>query len=374
MTDAIFVVNAKDFQQALEKVLRAAPKKSGLPVLKEALVTFDGSICTLTCTNLEQWCQVRVPAVGEPCSFVLDGSRKLLTACKYFSGDLELSYLEDRPEEGKPRRVSPDGMLTLRCPGKELRRRVTAAQDFPDVPEEEATVKIDGVDPTSLSQRFERIKYALSDNTSRPCYQCVKFFDNRIGAVDGYRLAVSKDESLQVGQPFYIPPGAMRLLSVFAGILCTLAVGTRYAAFGNDNVRVITRMPEGEGLDFDQAIPKTCGEEHTIDIADFMGSLRYLSEFMRDPDRDIIRFDSGVLSMSNVNGDYSARLVLNEIPRTVIGFRGCYMLDGLKQFHAKKLGSVAMRMTSAMSPIVLTDAEDLAMVLPHRLESSENAA
>lgn len=268
MTDATFVVNAKDFQQALEKALKAAPKKTRLPVLGEALVTFDGNICTLTCTNLEQWCQVYVPAVGEPCSFVLDGSRKLLTACKYFSGDLELSYLKNRPEEGKPRRANPDGTLTLCCNGKELRQRVTTAEDFPAIPKEEAASDSYSVDSAALYERFERIKYALSDNEARPVYECVKFFDERIGAVDGYRLAVSRDKSLAVTKPFYIPPGAMKLLPIFEGIFCTLTVGTRYAMFESNTARIITRMPEGEGLDFDKAIPKICGEEHTMSNKD----------------------------------------------------------------------------------------------------------
>ncbi len=370
MTDAIFVVNAKEFQQALEKALKAASQKTMLPVLGEALVTFDGTICALTCTNLEQWCQVRIPATGEPCSFVLDGSRKLLTACKYFSGDLELSYLEDRLEEGKPRRVDPDGMLTLRCNGKELRQRVTTAGDFPAIPKEEAAAVSYGVDPAALYQRFERIKYALSDNQARLCYQCVKFFDERIGAVDGYRLAASRDESLHVSKPFYIPPDAMKLLPTFDGASCTLTVGTRYAMFENSAARVTTRMPEGEVLDFDQVIPKTCGEEHTIDVADFAGSLRYLREFARDPDREAIRFDGGVLSMKNVNGEYSVRLDLERAPQTAIGFKGRYMLDGLKQFQAKKRGTVTMQMTAPMSPIVLTDETDLAMVMPLRLKDA----
>jgi len=364
------VVDAKDFRQALEKALKAAPKKTRLAVLEEALVTVDGDTCSFDCSNLEQWCRVSIPAEGEPCAFVLCGSKKLLTACKYFSGDMELSYDEDEPEEGKPTKVNPDGTLTIRCGGKELRQRVTTAEDFPAMPEEEDSTVVYPVDPATLYNRFQRVKYALSDSTSRPCNCCVKFFDNRIGTVDGYRLAVSRDEALQVSAPFYIPPEAMKLLPVFDGEASTITVGKKYAAFSGGAVRVITRIPEGEGLNFDAAIPKTCGEEHTVDIADFMGGLKYLGEFVRDPNWDIIRFDGGVLSMKNVNGEYSAKLNLEEIPQTVIGFRGYYMLDGLKQFQAKKRSTVTMRMSSPSSPIVLTDDTDLAMVLPHRLKDA----
>ena len=54
MTDIKSVVSAKEFQRALEKVLKAAPKKSRLPFLPEAHISFDDGTCTLTCTDMEQ--------------------------------------------------------------------------------------------------------------------------------------------------------------------------------------------------------------------------------------------------------------------------------------------------------------------------------
>ncbi len=197
-------VDAQKFRQALEKSLKASAKKSRIPCLTEALVTFNGDTCTLTCTDLETWCQVSIPARVEPCSFVLVNSGKLLTACKYFSGELEFAYLEEQPPESAPQKTDLDGTLTLSCGNKELRQRVMTASDFPVMPELEADHTY-FVDPAALSRRFERIKYALSDNEYRPCFQCVKFFDNRIGAVDGYRMALNRDESLCVDAPFYIP-------------------------------------------------------------------------------------------------------------------------------------------------------------------------
>lgn len=366
-------IDAGEFRHMLGKALKAAAKRSRIPALEEALVRFDGYFCTITCTNLELWCQASTPSDAEPCAFVLTDSPSILTACSHFTGDMLLSYTEDDPPKNSPARTNLDGSLVLICGDKELHRQVATAEDFPEMPEVKAEQGYD-IDPDALSKRFERIKYALSRNTSRPSYGCVKFFDDRIGAVDGYRLAVSRDESLRVEKPFHIPPVAMKLLPFFEGVESRLSVGKKYAVIDSGYTRVIVRMPEGDSLNFDAAIPDTFKEEHPVDIADFMDNLRYLGEFMRDPDRDIIRFGNGMLSMSNVNGDYSARLSLDEVPQTVIGFRGHYMLDGLKQFQAKKLSAVAMRMTSPLSPIVLTDGEDLAMILPHRLKSTENAA
>ena len=47
MMDARCIVNAGEFQKALEKVLKVAPKKCSIPVLMEVLVQFDGDACTL---------------------------------------------------------------------------------------------------------------------------------------------------------------------------------------------------------------------------------------------------------------------------------------------------------------------------------------
>lgn len=369
MTETKCVVNAKEFQKALEKVLKAAFKKSRLSFLLEAHIKFDGATCTLSCTSLELWCQVSIPAQGGKCAFVLTDSRKLLSACKHFSGDLEFSYQEDQPPEVNPHKTDLDGTLTLRCGNKKLRQWVTTAEDFPEPPEVTAEHTYN-VDTDVLSKRFERIKYALSDNAARPCYCCVKFFDNRIGAVDGYRLALSRDESLCVEEPFYISPSALKLLPIFDGESCQLLLGKRHAVFDSGTVRLTTRLPEGEGLNFDAAIPKDCGEAHIVDISDFVGSLRYLSEFIRNPDKDPICFDSGYLSLKNARGEYISKLKMEDAPSTVIGFKGRYMLDGLKQFQAKKLESVSMRMSAPHAPIVLSDQDDLAMILPYRLSKA----
>ena len=265
MMDARCIVNAGEFQKALEKVLKVAPKKCSIPALMEVLVRFDGDACTLTCTDLELWCQASIPAEGGSCAFVLTGSRRLLTACKFLSGELEFSYRKGQPPEHAPTKTDLDGDLWISCGGKEICQRVTAAEEFPDLPDVEAEHTYT-VQTASLRKRFERIKYALSDDSVRPCNRCVKFFDNRIGAVDGYRLAMNRDEALCVDAPFHIPPGAMRLLPVFEGTDCQLLVGKRRAAFDSGDIRIITKLPEGESLDFDAAIPRHYPEGYTVNI------------------------------------------------------------------------------------------------------------
>lgn len=91
-------VDAAHFHEALGNVLRFAAKRSRLPILEEAQVRFEDGHCVLTCTNLDQWCMSTIPAVGDSFSFVFVGTRKILSACKYFSGELELTYTNCNPQ------------------------------------------------------------------------------------------------------------------------------------------------------------------------------------------------------------------------------------------------------------------------------------
>ena len=159
----------------------------------------------------------------------------------------------------------------------------------------------------------------------------------------------------------------MRLLPVFEGTDCQLLVGKRRAAFDSGDIRIITKLPEGESLDFDAAIPRHYPEGYTVNISDFVGNLQYLEKFISNPSREPIRFNGGVLLLHTKSGDYRSRLDMEDAPRQEIGFRASYMLDGLQQLRAKKLDTVSMQMNTPVSPIILTDQVDTALVLPFYL-------
>lgn len=365
MSEKKSIVSAGKFRMALSKVLRAAAKKCTVPCLDEARADFHGDTCTLTCTDLVHWCQVTIPAQGDDFSFVFHNTRNLLTACKYFSGDLELEYTKN--EESAV--TYPDGSLTLRCGNKSSIQLVTAAADFPDLPEVEAEHTYT-TNTGSLYKRYRRIKYAASKkDNARPYRCCIEFLDNRMLAIDGYRMALSRDDTFHVEQHFFVPTKALDLLTVFNGANCHMEVGKLRAAFDNGSIRVVTRLQEGDGLDVDRLVPQKFSEEHTVSVEDFSSNLSYLYEFVKD--KTPIRYDGGVLSVKTNGGEYRSSLELESVSQAVCGFNAVYMLNGLNQFKAKKVKSVTMRLDRPVAPIVLTDdGGDIAMVLPVRLKKS----
>lgn len=367
------VVNAEEFYNALKKAFPSAAKKSQIASLMNAQISFQGNACTVTCTDLNQWCQVTIPACGDTFSFQFENTKRTLTICNHYSGDLIVEYTLENPDPA----VKGDclhGALTFQCGGKACTQRVAMAEDFLNPPEIEETHTYQA-NANDLFQRYKRIKYALSDNSARPVSQCVQFQDSRMIAVDGYRLAVSRDPALQVEGIFFIPPGALNLLPIWGNASCTLSVGKKHIAFAADGIRIVTRVPNGDGLNVDAAIPKASLEEHTVDVDTFIHDLQYLGEFITAPGRQPVRFAEKSMSLSTPVGQCSVALELQQPLKTVCGFNARYMLDGLKQFKAKKAHSITMGLSSPIAPILLTDGEgDLAMILPVRLNTAASAA
>ena len=212
-------VDAAQFCKALNHVLRFAAKRPVLPILGEAKVSFEEGRCTLTCTNLKQWCMAMVPAVGDSFSFVFSGTQSIMSACKYFAGELEFTYT-CIPTDTEP---EPAGTLVLSAGGRSMERSTQRISDFPEFTEKPMDRHYP-VDAEKLLERFKRIGYAVSPDDKRPARCCIEFVGDKILAVDGYRMAMSSDPSICVEKPFFIPPEVMAELQMFKGQDCTISV------------------------------------------------------------------------------------------------------------------------------------------------------
>lgn len=357
-------VDAAQFCKALNHVLRFAAKRPVLPILGEAKVSFEEGRCTLTCTNLKQWCMAVVPAVGDSFSFVFSGTQSIVSACKYFAGELEFTYT-CIPTDTEP---EPAGTLVLSAGGRSMERSTQRISDFPEFTEKPMDRHYP-VDAEKLLERFKRIGYAVSPDDKRPARCCIEFVGDKILAVDGYRMAMSSDPSICVEKPFFIPPEVMAELQMFKGQDCTISVGEEWATFGNESLRLITRIPGDDGLDLEKAIPTHFDMECSASVDELWNEVKYLYGFVSKRTRSPLRFDGASLVLKTDEGTYSSSIGLPPVP--VRGFNPRYLLEGLSQFKGKKVHTITLKMNSPHAPLVLTDGEsDLAMVLPVRLKDA----
>ena len=146
-------VDAAQFHEALGNVLRFSAKRSSLPILAEATVCLQNGRCVLTCTNLNQWCIAAIPASGDSFSFVFAGTQKIFTACKYFSGELELTYTVE-PTKTNP---DPSGQISISDGKRSLARSTERSSDFPELMEKPMDRHY-SIDAKKLLERFKRVK------------------------------------------------------------------------------------------------------------------------------------------------------------------------------------------------------------------------
>ena len=116
-----------------------------------------------------------IPAVGDSFSFVFVGTRKILSACKYFSGELELTYTIE-PTETNP---DPRGQISISDGKRSLKRSTERTSDFPEL-KEKPLDRHYPVNPKRLLERFKRVKYAVSSNDARPNQCCIEFLKDKI--------------------------------------------------------------------------------------------------------------------------------------------------------------------------------------------------
>lgn len=363
-------VDAKAFVQALEKVSNLI-RKSSIPALNGVLVQFEPDACTLTATNLDSFFSIRVPAQGDSFSCLLGRPKETARAFRQFDGELVLEQTETG--EGPKRRLK----LALSCGPRSAELIPYLPEDFPEQQVWEPKHSLT-TNAAELYARVERVKYAAAP-PQREEYRAyrshVQFSGNNVYAVDGYRVAWDTDPGLSVPVPFMAAPDALEHLKLFGNQTVDLRLGERFAEVADSTMRLRFRLPEGELLKLDNAIPKQFRAEFQLSPQEFLAELAYLKQALPGKGPHKIVFTGGSLSSISRGERYATKISAAGCEQVKFGFNLSYMTDALEQF--KKEPFVTMRVsTSPVGPIMIEaeGRDDRAMVMPVQLPSSAAAA
>ena len=138
---------------------------------------------------------------------------------------------------------------------------------------------------------------------------------------------------------------------------------------------VITRLLEGEFLDYNRAIPQSSAVNLTVDVKTIKESIErvslIISERLKNPIRCIF-FDSSVkISCITALGKAYDEAPVSFCPEQIeIGFNNKYIMDALKACTDE---TVSLGLTDGVSPAVIRPTEGdkyVYMVLPVRLKQA----
>lgn len=291
-------------------------------------------------------------------------------------------------------RSLPDGIVTITSDDNNMTRIICGnadfsimgidAENFPELPavDKQKSIKIP---QKTIKDMINQTIFAVSDNEARPVYTGALFeiSEGRLTviSVDGYRLAMRKEEIETVGeQDFsFIAPGAalqdLEKMCVDTDDPVTIVLGAKNISFSLGSYVLITRRLEGEFLDYKKAIPSEYTYHLKVKRGDMLRAVDRVSLIIDDRIKNPLRcvFGDGKVNMYCITALGKGEDICEyqgDGGNLEIGFNNRYLQDALKAAPAEDL---ALGLSTGSSPCVIvpTDGSDkfLYMILPVRLKA-----
>lgn len=354
---------------AVANVSRAVSSRNTLAALEGILLKAYGGKLHLTGYDLELAISTEIDAV------TMEEGEIILSA-KIF-----LDMIRRMPSE-EISIHSDEKMLTL-IKGSMTEYTILGipASEFPELPSVSDTTTLK-LSAGALKNMIEQTHFAVAIGDSKPV-QTGSLFDISDGqlnlvSVDGYRLALRKEHlSYQETLSFIVPGKSLLEVSKLLKDDETeieMSLSKRHIIFTIGVYSVISRLLEGEFLDYKAAIPpseKTVIQISTREMISAIDRASLLiSDNIKSPLR--MRFEDGVIKVScstalgKAYDEISCKQTGDEVE---IGFNCRYMQDALK---AADCDEIKLLMNGSLSPIKIVPVSGdsfVFLVLPVRLKS-----
>lgn len=361
--------NRQKLNDAVLNVQRAVASKSTVPALEGILIKAVNGQLILTGYNLEIGITTSMEAmIYEEGTIVINA--KLLS-----------DIIRRMPEDTITFETDEKLIVYIHSGRSNYRIIGIPAEEFPELPtvNAEDSVTIEG---HILKSMIQQTIYAVSDKDIKPAHKGSLFeIENRtikIISVDGYRLAIRKEEIDYDGEKRFIVPGkSLTEVEKLTGEdteNVSISVGSRHIVFRIDSYSIITRLIEDEFMNYKSAIPSKHATELKVNTRKFISAIDRMSlllnERMKSPIR--CRIDNDTIktfcntSLGQANDEFEAEIQGEDIE---IGFDYKFMLDALKNTDTDE---VKIQMNGPLSPIIILPNEGdsfVFLVLPVRLRN-----
>lgn len=364
------ICNKQQLTEAVSNVQRAVSTKSSIPALEGILLRAEGNSVTLCGYDLELGMTTVIEAsVEQPGSLIL--SARLF-------GDI----VRRLPAEQVCIASDEKHITAITCGPSEFSIVGIPAEEYPEIPSITSETSID-LPHNLLKSMIRQTIFAVADTDAKPIHTGTMFeLDGtalRLVSVDGYRLAI-REEPVQCAEPtsFVVPGKTLsevnKLLSDSNEETLSILVGRRHILFKIGCYTVISRLLEGEFLDYKAAIPAASGTEVLVKTRGLMDSVERVSLLITDrlksPVRCVFQDNEIKISCSTAMGRANDQLEAEITgPNVEIGFNNRYLLDALRNADGDE---VRVQLNGPLSPMKVLPREGnsfLFLVLPVRLKS-----
>ena len=349
---------------AIDGVSRAVTPRSTIPALEGILLKAEGFNLTLTGYDMELGIVTTIEAnVLEAGDIVLNAKLLNDMVRRMPAGQISIS-------------VADNGKTTIQGGVAQFEIQSMPAADFPQLPntgaEDTLTIQT-GV----FRDMIERTLYAVSQDEKRPAHTGELFEIEpdhlTVVALDGFRLAIV-DREVKANKEGKTMNEVLRLLANDDEAEVHISANRRYIVFNTAGYTIMSRLIEGEFLNYKNVIPNGSRTQAVLDTKGFIETIEraslIITERLKNPLR--ITFTEGKVivrcqtSLGRVMDEFAAACEGDEVE---IGFNNRYLLDALRNARTEQ---VRVQLSGPLSPVKILPAEGddfLYLVLPVRFRN-----
>ena len=357
-----------DLSDAVLKVLRATAVRTTNPILEGIKLSAKEDSLTLSATDLEISIEKTIQAdVKVPGEIVVPGKVFADFVKKLSNEQIELSL-----NEGNTLRIKyTDSEGSLQC---------LNADEFPIIKELSSPDRIT-MAPTELKDLIDKTIFSVALDDARPILKGCLFEINEgemtSVALDGYRLAMVKTPVFSTAKTLscIIPA---KSLSEISKLIRTdtesvdILISKNHLMIDDGQVKVITRLLEGEFINYRQVIPTSSSTTILVSKAQLEDGLERASLLARMDKNNLVRFDIRdkvltITSASNIGNVTENITVSLEGKDLTIAFNARYLSDCM---HTISDEFIKINFSSQIAPCTICSAEEdkyLYLILPVRI-------
>ena len=357
-----------DLSDAVLKVIRATAVRTTNPILEGIKLHASEDTLTLSATDLEISIEKTIAAdVKIPGDVVVPG--------KFFA-----DFVKKLSNEQIELTLTDQNTIKIKYTDSEGYLQCLSADEFPVIREMTAPEKIT-IKRTDLKELIDKTIFSVAVDDARPILKGCLFEieNNKMTAValDGYRLAMVKtDVEASSNKMSCIVPA--RSLNEISKLIdgndeyIDVLVGANHLLINDGSVKIMTRLLEGEFINYRQVIPASTTTTIIVSKAQLEDGLDRASLLARMDKNNLVKFDirDKVLTLTSASniGNVTENITISLDGKDLqIAFNARYLSDCM---HTISDEFIKINFTSQIAPCTICSAEEdkyLYLILPVRI-------
>jgi len=359
--------------KAINSVVKAVASKTTMPILEGILIQTNDKEIKLTTYDLELGIEYVIN-----CEVTEQGS--CVVNATMFS-----EIIRKLPDSEIHITLNSNNLLEIECEGALYKLTTMNPDEFPELPKIEVENSIE-LEQGVLKSMIRKTIFAVSTEENRPIFTgCLFEVENNklnLVAVDGFRLAL-RSMYLQTKSNNFsavIPGKTLNevnkiLLDSFENV--KIGIAKNQALFEMDNCKIVTRILDGEFLNYKSVIPSNWETRIRVNRNNLQNSFERISlissssieKEKKYPVKVSVDIGKVTISCTNQTGDAKEELYVSSEGKNIeAGFNPKYFLDSLKAIDEEE---IFVELGSSISPCLVKSVENsdyVYMILPIRLK------